>query len=139
MSCSSLLPNYQPPLQAHGEVAHAFNSPFPSCSQPFFQPEAKCKTFIWMLVLFACVHMNGFSLSVSLKSRLQATWKWAIAVGLTLVSSCAFISHSSYYMPLIFTLLYCYCSLTHLTLKCAAREPLVPKVLQTSTCLFSVS
>ena len=54
------------------------NSPFPSCTQPSFQTEAKCKT-IHMDMSFLLhanttyIHMNSFALGLGLKRRLRAT------------------------------------------------------------------
>ena len=62
------------------------NRPFPSSENSHFQNEAKCKTFV-VKMSFICMrknhfHINGFTLSLALKERREATRKWAIAITL---------------------------------------------------------
>ena len=59
------------------------NWPFPSSKNSHFRNKAKCKTFL-VKMKFICMriknhsHINGFTLSLALKQRLEATWKWPI-------------------------------------------------------------
>ena len=60
------------------------NRPFPSCCEPHYESEAKCKTFhskisfvcIWMKINF---HNKNFALSLAFIMRLKATRKCSIA------------------------------------------------------------
>ena len=58
-----------------------------SSKNPRFQNEAKCTTFV-VNMRFICMriknhfHINGFALSLALKQRLEATWKWPIKADL---------------------------------------------------------
>ena len=57
------------------------NWPFPSSKNSHFRNETKCKTFL-VKMKFTCMriknhfHINGFTLTLALKQRLEATWKW---------------------------------------------------------------
>ena len=57
--------------------------PFPSSKKSHFRNEAKFKTFL-VKMKFICMriknyfHINGFTLSLALKQRLESTWKWPI-------------------------------------------------------------
>ena len=59
------------------------NWPFPSSKNSHFRNEAKFKTFL-VKMKFICMriknyfHINGFTLSLALKQRLESTWKWPI-------------------------------------------------------------
>ena len=59
------------------------NWPFPSSKDSHFRNEAKFKTFL-VKMKFICMrikkhfHINGFTLSLALKQRLEATGKWPI-------------------------------------------------------------
>ena len=59
------------------------NWSFPSSKNSHFRNEAKFKTFL-VKIKFICMriknhfHINGFTLSLTLKQRLESTWKWSI-------------------------------------------------------------
>ena len=58
-----------------------FNSPFPSCSKPLFQTEAKCKAIAMKMILYCPAnkihfHKKGFPLSLALKVRDYETRNW---------------------------------------------------------------
>ena len=60
------------------------NSPFPSCCEPHYESEAKCKTF-HMKISFVCIwmktnfHNKNFALSLAFIMRFKATRKWSIS------------------------------------------------------------
>ena len=57
--------------------------PFPSCCEPHYESEAKCKAF-HMKISFDCIrmktnfHTKNFALSLTFIMRLKATRKWPI-------------------------------------------------------------
>ena len=59
------------------------NRPFPSCCEPHYKSEAKCKTF-HMKISFLCIwmktnfHNKNFALSLAFIMRFKATRKWPI-------------------------------------------------------------
>ena len=58
-----------------------FNRPFPSCCEPHYESEAKCKVFNMKISFHSCAnktncHMKSFALSLALIMRLTATRKW---------------------------------------------------------------
>ena len=61
-------------------IAVALNRPFPSCSKPLFQSDAKCKAVdMKMIIQYSHAnktnfHMKGFALSLVLKVRVFRTW-----------------------------------------------------------------
>ena len=58
-----------------------YNRPSPSCKNPHFLNDGKCKAFLVIMISFCMrikngLHINGFALSLALKQRLEATRKW---------------------------------------------------------------
>ena len=59
------------------------NRPFPSCFEPHYEIEAKCKAFVLKISFHSNAnktnfHMNSFALSLSFIVRFTATRKWPI-------------------------------------------------------------
>ena len=59
------------------------NMQFPSCCEPYYEREAKCKTFR-MKISFVCIwmktnfHNKNFELSLAFIMRFKATRKWSL-------------------------------------------------------------
>ena len=59
------------------------NRPFPSCFEPHFESEAKCKIFVMKISFHSRAnktnfHMKSFALSLVSKVRFTVTRKWPI-------------------------------------------------------------
>ena len=73
-----------PRVVVHVSKGAAFyNRSFASSKNFHFQNEAKCKTFLVkrtfiFMTIKSHFYINGFALSLALKERLGATWKWPI-------------------------------------------------------------
>ena len=67
------------------------NRRFPSCFEPHYESEAKCKVFIHKIIFHSYAnktnfHMKSFALSLAFIMRLTATRKWPIIVdGITIM------------------------------------------------------
>ena len=60
------------------------NRPFPSCFEPHYESEAKCKVFVKEISFHSYAnktnfHMNSFAFSLACIVRFTATRKWSIA------------------------------------------------------------
>ena len=65
------------------ELQFSRNRPFPSCFEPHYESEAKCKVFIMKISFHSYAnrtnfHMNSFALSLAFIMRFTATRKWPI-------------------------------------------------------------
>ena len=79
------------------------NRPFPSCFEPHYESEAKCKVFVMKISFHSYAnktnfHMKSFALSLAFIVRFTATRKWPILS----------ISISLYYCYKTISLYYCY-------------------------------
>ena len=59
------------------------NRPFPSCFEPHYESEVKCKVFVMKISFHSSVnktnfHMKSFALSLAFIVRFTATRKWPI-------------------------------------------------------------
>ena len=57
------------------------NRPFPSCFEPHYGREAKCKVFVMKISFHSYLnktnfHMKSFALSLAFTGRFTATRKW---------------------------------------------------------------
>ena len=64
-------------------VKRSIGAPFPNCSKPLFQSEAKCEATDMKMIFHSHankthLYKKGFALSVVLKVRVFATQKWHI-------------------------------------------------------------
>ena len=65
------------------EASH-FYRPFPSCFEPHYESEQKCKVFIMKISFHSyakkthMLHMKSFALSLAFITRFTATRKWLI-------------------------------------------------------------
>ena len=72
--------NHRFPPTANCELT---NRPFPSCCEPHYESEAKCKAF-HTKVIFVCIwvktnfHNKNFAFSLAFIMRFKATRKWPI-------------------------------------------------------------
>ena len=62
---------------------NVFNRPFPSCFEPHFQCETKCKVFIMKISYHSYAiktdfHMKSFALGLAFIMRFTAIGKWPI-------------------------------------------------------------
>ena len=63
------------------------NRPFPSCCEPHYESEAKCKVFIMKISFHSTAsktyfHMKSFALSLAFIMRFTVTQKWPIGIGI---------------------------------------------------------
>ena len=59
------------------------NRPFPSCFEPHYESEAKCKVFVMKISFYSYAnktnfHMNSFAFSLACIVRFTATRQWSI-------------------------------------------------------------
>ena len=59
------------------------NTPFPSCFEPYYESEAKCKVFVMKISFHSYAnktnfHMKSFPLGLAFIVRFIATCKWPI-------------------------------------------------------------
>ena len=71
------------PLAGFAGKRHTLNGPFPSCIEPRYESEAKCKAFIMKISFHSYAnktnfHMKSCALGLAFIMRYTATWKWPI-------------------------------------------------------------
>ena len=65
--------------------AEVRNRPFPSCFEPRYKSEAKCKVFVMKISFHSYAnkthfHLKSFALSLAFIVRFTVTWQWPICV-----------------------------------------------------------
>ena len=69
-------------------IKFRLNRPFPSCFEPHYESEAKCKVFVMKISFHSYAnktnfHMKSFALSLAFMVRFTATRKWPIDIKFT--------------------------------------------------------